>query len=623
MDDDSGELFVKNILRILNQRGICPAFTAKIAKMVFFDDFLNVQANWNKTFVDLIEKKANVIVVHGETKTMLCLRMLLRGGENDSDKVFGKVWIMVAQLDFAALAIHKDWDIETFHGALAFTTHSHEVPGFQYFLQNLRPHLDHGDGFIQTFWEQAFGCSFANSGSNEEDVKSCTGEEKLESVPGPFFEMSMTGHSYMIYNTAHILANSVHAMHSSKSMFKVMAARKRLEHNYMHPWQLHHILRNFSFNNSAGETVFLNENGEFTTWFDIINVITFPNNSFARVKVGRMNPWTLSGKDFSIDEDAIIWPRSFNQVIPLSLCNDVCHPGNQKKKVEGKPFCCYDCALCPKGKISQQADHLGMSLGISTLAFSLISSLVLGVFIMHHNTPIVKANNRNLTYTLLISLELCFPCALLFIGRPEKAMCLLQQIAFGMVFSLAVSCVLAKTITVVLAFMATKPGSSMRKWMGKTVANSIIVLCSLVQASISAVWLATSPPFPDSDMNSVAEEIVLKCNEGSVTMFYFVLGYMGLLAFVSFIVAFQARKLPDSFNEAKFITFSMLVFCSVWLSFVPSYLSSKGRYMVAVEIFSILASSAGLLCFIFFPKCYVIVLRPELNKREQLLKRKK
>ncbi|XP_070810266.1 vomeronasal type-2 receptor 26-like [Pituophis catenifer annectens] len=343
------------------------------------------------------------------------------------------------------------------------------------------------------------------------------------------------------------------------------------------------------------------------------------------------------------------------QTRPQSLCNDYCHSGSSKVKIEGKPFCCYDCFSCPEGKVTNQKDMddclpcpegqypnnkhdsclpkqivflsykdpLGTSLATTAIVFACIAIVVLGIFIKYQDTPIVKANNRNITYLLLISLVLSFLCSLLFIGQPEKVTCLLRQTVFGIIFSVAISCVLAKTIIVILAFMASVPGSKMRRWLGKHLDNYIVVSCSLVQVTVCTIWLVTSPPHPDTDMNLVADEIILGCNEGSTVMFYCVLLYLLFLAIIGFCVAFQGRHLPDSFNETKFIFFSLLCFCSVWLSFFPTYLSTKGKYMVAVEIFSILSSSAGLLGCIFSPKCFVILLRPDLNTKKQLMGGKK
>ncbi|XP_063158960.1 vomeronasal type-2 receptor 26-like [Candoia aspera] len=418
--------------------------------------------------------------------------------------------------------------------------------------------------------------------------------------------------------------------------------------------KLHPYLQRVSFNNSAGDTVSFNEQKEMRGGFDIVNMVSFPNRSFERVKIGWIDPYAPHGEEFTIHENLIMWHRVFNQVHPLSACNERCHPGNRKEKKEGEKFCCYECVPCPEWEISNKTDMencfncpedqyptkekddcihklvmylsykepLGFILTSISVSLSLITALILGVFLKHRDTPLVKANNRDLTYTLLICLLFCFLCPLLFLGQPNKVTCLLRQPMFGIIFSMAVSCILAKTLTVVVAFMATRPGSNVKKWVGKRMATSIVIFCSLIQVGLCTIWLASLPPFPQLDMHSTNEAIIKECNEGSPALLTCVMGYMGLLALASFSVAFCARRLPDSFNEAKFITFSMLVFCSVWVLFVPTYLSSRGKALVAVEIFSIIASSAGLLGCIFFPKCYIIILRPELNIKKHLIRRK-
>ncbi|XP_060110839.1 vomeronasal type-2 receptor 26-like [Heteronotia binoei] len=654
MENEQGQRFVQEVLPTFSKHGICFDFITTFPAMTFASFLPEMNVRNEETSTLVMGSTAKAVVIHGETEAIMVFRFLLKAAEINEIpmRTKAKVWILTAQMDFTSIHIQRSWDLDFIHGALSFALHSKEVLGFVKFLQTWDPASEEGDGFIGDFWKQAFYCSLPGTTEATSDEEICTGEEKLESLPGSVFEMSMSSHSYSIYTAVYVVAHALQAMASSMLKHRAIAdGRNKLLRQQ--PWQFHEFLRSVTFNNSAGDLVSFDQNVEIVAGLDIINWVTFPNQSILRAKVGRIDPKAPEEKVLTIHEDGIIWPHRFNQVQPLSLCNDQCHSGYSKKKKEGKPSCCYDCHSCPEGKISNLEDandcfrcpedqypntnqdfclqkhirflsygeHLGISLASFALSFSFLAAFVLGIFIKNQDTPIVKANNRNLSYILLISLLLSFLCALLFIGQPGKLSCLLQQTTFGIIFSVVISCVLAKTIIVVLAFLATKPGSRMRNWVGKRLANSIVLCCSLIQTTICTVWLITSPPFPDFDMHSMTDEMILKCNEGSVAMFYCVLSYLGFLATASFTVAFLGRKLPDSFNEAKFITFSMLVFCSVWLTFVPTYLSTKGKYMVAVEVFSILASSAGLLGCIFFPKCYIIVLRPELNIKAQIVRK--
>ncbi|XP_061447261.1 vomeronasal type-2 receptor 26-like [Rhineura floridana] len=656
VDDNSGECFLKTLEPLFSKNGICSAFTKRIPQQVHMDNIEKILDIITIIYASLRDKQARTVICYGESLTISWLKTVkfFQDYGKKGNYSIGKVWILTPQIDYISTGLQRNWDFQLFQGAISFAIHSRELLEFEEFIQSIKSSRSQADGFFKDFWEQAFDCFFPDPKFPMHVSDACSGEEKMDSLTTGLFEMHMTGHSYSIYNAVYALAHALHAMYSSRSKERAIGCGKVDELQSLHSWQVDPFLHGVSFNNSAGETMSFDDKGKLRGGFDIMNLVTFPNKSFQRVNIGRVDLSDLEGEEFIINEDLILWHRDFNQVLPLSVCNEHCLPGYQKKRKAREKFCCYDCAPCPEGKISNQTDvddcfqcpedqyqnrerdacipkviaflsyeePLGICLATVSVSFSLITALVLIIFIRHKHTPIVKANNRDLTYTLLASLLLCFLSPLLFLGQPGKVTCLLRQPTFSIVFSVAVSCVLAKTITVVVAFMATKPGSSMRKWVGKRLSTSIVISCSLIQASTCTMWLINSPPFPNFDMHSITGEIIVQCKEGSVTLFYCVLGYMGLLGIMSFIVAFLARKLPDSFNEAKFITFSMLAFCSVWVSFVPTYLSSRGKAMVAVEIFSILASSAGLLGCIFSPKCYIILLRPELNNKESLIRRK-
>ncbi|XP_036600805.1 vomeronasal type-2 receptor 26-like [Trichosurus vulpecula] len=630
-DDMRGEKFLWDMGEEMRRNKACVAFTEKIpvSERRHAESLVSFMPR-------IMASSAKVIIIHGDTDSLMILRY-------SQPPLFGfwKVCIITSHWDVTMRPYHRDG--EAFHGALIFSHHTREIPGFKAFLRTVTPTKYPEDIFLKSFWVSAFECPDRPTKLEQEN---CSLNASLEMLPLHHFDMTMSSLSYLLYNAVYAVAWALHEMLHAGSEIGSMRDEGDL---VPQPWQLHSSLRNISFNNTAGDQVDLNEEKNPVARYDIMNFRMLPNYDEVLVKVGQFFPQAPLGQDFTICKEAI-HQNFFDMKYPRAVCTDHCGAGFRKIPQEGKPACCFDCAQCPDRQISNQTgkymdncvkcpedqypnrekdqclpkvmtflsvqEPLGWTLTCMALSFSLLTVLILIIFVKHQDTPIIKANNRILSYTILISLIFCFLCSLLFIGRPTTATCLLQQTTFGIVFSVAVSSILAKTITVVLAFKATKPDSRMRMWVQPKVSNSFVLLCSLIQVLLCGIWLGTSPPFLGTDTDSEPGHIIIECKEGSVTAFYCVLGYMGILALGSFMVAFLVRNLPDTFNEAKFITFSMLVFCSVWVSFLPTYQSSKGKAMVAVEVFAILASSAGLLGSIFFPKCYVILVRPERNTLE-------
>ncbi|XP_029963508.1 extracellular calcium-sensing receptor-like [Salarias fasciatus] len=378
-------------------------------------------------------------------------------------------------------------------------------------------------------------------------------------------------------------------------------------------------LQKVNFRNQFGDDVFFDENGDPPASYDLIN-------------------WQL-----------------INGQVPTALCSDICPVGTRKAQIKGKPTCCFDCIPCADGTIANTTgasdctpcpqeywsnerknecvpktiefltyhEPLGIAITVVSLLGALLSLATTVLFIHYRETPIIKASNTELSCFLLFSLFLCFLCPLTFIGRPTVLTCMLRHTAFGVTFAFCNSCVLGKTIVVVTAFKASVPGSKLAGKFGPAQQRIIVCSCTLIQILICVLWLKLNPPFPDMVFRYSNKKIVLECNPGSEAAFYSVLGYIGILAIICLALAFLARKLPDNFNEAKFITFSMLIFCAVWITFIPAYISSPGKFTVAVETFAILSSAFGLFVSIFAPKCYIILWKPEKNTKKHVMGNRK
>ncbi|XP_030053533.1 extracellular calcium-sensing receptor isoform X2 [Microcaecilia unicolor] len=639
-NNDYGLIGSQMLKEELIKAGVCVAFYETIPLFYSQEKMQRI--------VEVVEKTtARVIVVFSTANNLFPAMLAIVKGD-----ISGKVWIATDGWGEYPLFDKKEF-LKTLKGTIALSVPTGNIPRFKEYLYELHPSRSTDDIFIGQFWEKAFGCSWNDSNTDQatgQEGKLCTGKENLRTLDIRFFDMANLRFVYNAYNAVYVVTHALHAIQSCEPgkgpFFNGSCAN--IEH--FAPWQLLHYIRKVRFQNTMGREIFFDLNGNPPASYDILNWHLLSNGSFSYVNIGHYDSGAAKGQDIKVNNSAIVWSEGYTQA-PVSTCSESCKPGYRKAILNGRPVCCFECIPCSEEEFSNQTDAtecmkcpddqwpttsrdgcrkksikflsyqdpLGMSLAVISMLGALVPAIILVVFIRNRHTPVVKANNRDLSYLLLLALILCFGFSLVFIGHPTTLTCMVRQIAFGIVFAICISCLLAKTIMVVVAFRAAKPNSNLRSWLGPRLPNSLVFSCSLVQVLICITWLIVAPPFSQMNMKSQMGKIIIECNEGSLTLFWCMLGYLGLLATVSFIVAFLARKLPDSFNEAKFITFSMLIFGAVWLAFIPAYLSTTGKYTVAVEIFAILSSSAGLLACIFFPKCYIILMRPEMNTKKFLM----
>ncbi|XP_075061832.1 extracellular calcium-sensing receptor-like [Mixophyes fleayi] len=641
VENDYGLQGIQPIRQEIIKAGVCVAFTEYIRLS---------QPNHNAPHIVKVIKESTVkVVIIFSTDSNLVPIM----SEMLKQKINGKIFVSNAGWSMSNLFSAGSFS-QILSGSIGLYIKNRGIPGFSDYVNKVHPSLP--ESWVNLYWEKLFNCKFLYqnniTSSLKTTLKECTGTESIDSLKNSFLYTNSLIFTYSYYAAVHVVAKALEDLKNCKSREGTVSYMTCKDILHLKSWQLLHYIKNVRVTLSSGSDIYFDENGGIPGVYDIVNWQLTQEWTMGQVKVGSYDTAASSGQFLDINSSLLLWAMG-NKETPRSVCSESCLPGFRKAAIRGQPACCFECVPCLQGEISNQTDSvdclkcpwdqwpnfqktkclqktiqylyyedpLGAALTTLSILSCFIPVFILRLFIHFKDTPIVKANNYSLSCLLLVSLSLCFLCSLVFIGYPHPENCLLRQAAFGLVFALCISCILAKTIMVVFAFMATKPGSSLRRWTTPQVSYMIIFTCSILQFILCITWLSLAPPFPQYNTQTKPGFIIVECNEGSTIAFWTMLGYLFLLATISFIVAFLARRLPDSFNEAQFITFSMLAFLSVWVSFIPAYLSAQGKYTVAMEIFAILASSWALVICMFLPKCFIIVLRPDMNSREYLMRR--
>lgn len=255
-------------------------------------------------------------------------------------------------------------------------------------------------------------------------------------------------------------------------------------------------------------------------------------------------------------------------------------------------------------------------LAVNTLLLLLLAGAA-GLFAWHLDTPVVRSAGGRLCFLMLGSLA-GGSCSLYgFFGAPTLPKCLMRQALFSLSFAVFLSCLTVRAFQLVFIFkLSTRLPVCYQAWVQNRGAGLCVALGSVVQLLICLAWLAVWTPLPTREYQRSPQLVVLDCAEDHSLGFMLAFAYNGLLLLSAFACSYVGRDLPENYNEAKCVTFSLLLNFVCWVAFFTVTSVYQGKYLAAVNALAVLSSLSSGFGGYFLPKCYVLVCRPDLNNTE-------
>ncbi|XP_033114631.1 metabotropic glutamate receptor 2-like [Anneissia japonica] len=522
-------------------------------------------------------------------------------------------------------------------GAITIELQTKNIQEFDEYFLNLSPENQEGNAWFKEFWEYQFNCQL-ESNVSKQTQKQC--DDTLQ----------LTNDTYVQEKKIQFVVDAVYAMAHALDNFRHDSAKNcTFEKNIFcglptaddgKIFYSDYIL-NVTFEDITGSRVRFDERGDGPGRYDIMNYRLGNDNRYHYVNVGNWSMGTLH-----LDTEKVQFNKklSVDNAVPLSQCSEPCKKGEVKNLQEGEPCCwiCFPCSeneflvdefTCKKCKLGDWPNkektgceeisidymHWNEGWSIIPVIFSLggviATLLVICIFIKFNDTPVVRASARELSYFLLAGVIWCYFMTFVILAKPSLSSCTLRRVGIGISFTMCYSALLTKTNRIARIFNSTQTPQR-PKYISPF---SQLIICMVmvgVQLVGSLLWLIIERPGTRLDYSINNSNVVLKCSASDVSLMVS-LAYAILLVFCCTVYAFKTRKIPESFNEAKFIAFTMYTTCIVWLAFVPLYFGTANDFRVQSTTLCVaisLSATVTLGCM-FLPKVYIIVCQPEKNVR--------
>ncbi|XP_062842317.1 glutamate receptor, metabotropic 6b, partial [Trichomycterus rosablanca] len=528
-------------------------------------------------------------------------------------------------------------------GAVTILPKRASIDGFdQYFisrsLENNRRNI-----WFAEFWEDDFKCRLTHPGIKlNSGQRKCTGEEQI-SRDSPY---EQEGKVQFVIDAVYAMAHAIHIMHRNLCPGTTGICDR------MDPIEGSLLLKNIravNFNGSAGTPVMFNENGDAPGCYDIFQY-QLSNTTNPGYKI--IGQWT---NHLHLNAENMQWPGGEKQ-FPLSVCSFPCKSGERKRMVKGVP-CCWHCELCdgyqylldefncgtcpfnlrptpnhmdciptPIIKLEWSSPWAVIPVFLSVLGILATTGVII-TFICYNDTPIVRASGRELSYVLLTGIFFIYLITFLMIAEPSPVVCAFRRLLLGLGMCISYSALLTKTNRIYRIFEQGKKSVTPPKFISPTSQLIITFSLSSVQLLGIFIWFGVVPPHTIVDFeelhppNPELARGILKCDMSDLSLIG-CLSYSMVLMVTCTVYAIKSRGVPETFNEAKPIGFTMYTTCIIWLAFVPIFFgtsqSTEKMFIQTTTLTVSMSLSATVsLGMLYIPKVYVIIFHPEQNVQKR------